>query len=258
MSLGETYEEFVEKFKPKRTTDDCYTPQEVYEVIKKWVGKRYGVKWENFVRPFWPGANYKSYPYKSDSIVVDNPPFSILSQICRYYNENGIRFFLFAPTLTLFGLRSAGDFAFLICGQSITYENGAKVNTSFVTNLEPGCFYTTPDLNEAIKQVQEDEKKKTTNALPVYDYPDNVVSAATIQKLAKRHVNLRIDSSEYILIRALDNQRKNGKAIFGNGFLLSDKAAADKAAVIRWELSEREKEIIRSLRKNGSNIGNGR
>ena len=23
---GESYEEFVEKFKPKKTTDDCYTP----------------------------------------------------------------------------------------------------------------------------------------------------------------------------------------------------------------------------------------
>lgn len=26
MAYGETYEEFVEKFKPKKTTDDCYTP----------------------------------------------------------------------------------------------------------------------------------------------------------------------------------------------------------------------------------------
>ena len=33
MAYGETYEEFVEKFKPKKTTDDCYTPLVVYEVI---------------------------------------------------------------------------------------------------------------------------------------------------------------------------------------------------------------------------------
>lgn len=31
---GESYDEFVEKFKPKKTTDDCYTPPEIYEVIK--------------------------------------------------------------------------------------------------------------------------------------------------------------------------------------------------------------------------------
>ena len=26
----------MEKFKPKKTTDDCYTPPEIYEVIKDW------------------------------------------------------------------------------------------------------------------------------------------------------------------------------------------------------------------------------
>ncbi len=33
----EDYEGFVEKFKPKKTTDDCYTPEPVYEAIKGWV-----------------------------------------------------------------------------------------------------------------------------------------------------------------------------------------------------------------------------
>lgn len=32
---GETYEEFVEKFKPKKTTDDCYTPPEIYETVSR-------------------------------------------------------------------------------------------------------------------------------------------------------------------------------------------------------------------------------
>ena len=27
------YEGFVEKFKPKKTTDDCYTPPAVYEAV---------------------------------------------------------------------------------------------------------------------------------------------------------------------------------------------------------------------------------
>lgn len=30
MAKGETYTEFVDKFKPKLTTDDCYTPTEIY------------------------------------------------------------------------------------------------------------------------------------------------------------------------------------------------------------------------------------
>lgn len=33
------YDGFVEKFKPKRTTDDCYTPPAVYEAVKGWAIK---------------------------------------------------------------------------------------------------------------------------------------------------------------------------------------------------------------------------
>ena len=74
---SKNYDEFVEKFKPKKTTDDCYTPPEIYEAIKEWVYLRYGINPEDTVRPFWPGADYKSFDYSEDSIVLDNPPFSI-------------------------------------------------------------------------------------------------------------------------------------------------------------------------------------
>ncbi len=33
MAQGESYEQFVGKFKPKKTTDDCYTSPEVTEVV---------------------------------------------------------------------------------------------------------------------------------------------------------------------------------------------------------------------------------
>lgn len=33
------YNGFVEKFKPKKTTDDCYTPVEVYEAVLHFVGE---------------------------------------------------------------------------------------------------------------------------------------------------------------------------------------------------------------------------
>ena len=36
----EDYDGFVEKFKPKKTTDDCYTPQNVYDCILQWVRER--------------------------------------------------------------------------------------------------------------------------------------------------------------------------------------------------------------------------
>ena len=96
---GETYEEFVEKFKPKLTTDDCYTPPEIYEVIKQWACNKFDIDSSKILRPFWPGADYKKADYPEGYTVIDNPPFSILTQICEYYLERGIPFFLFAPTL---------------------------------------------------------------------------------------------------------------------------------------------------------------
>ncbi|OZG51970.1 ParB-like nuclease [Pseudoscardovia suis] len=49
------------------------------------------------VRPFWPGADYGRVEYPGGCVVVDNPPFSILSKIIRFYQAHGVRFFLFAP-----------------------------------------------------------------------------------------------------------------------------------------------------------------
>ncbi len=39
MPKSNIYEEFVDKFKPKKTTDDCYTPGAIYEVVKDWAIK---------------------------------------------------------------------------------------------------------------------------------------------------------------------------------------------------------------------------
>lgn len=39
MPKSNTYEKFVDKFKPKKTTDDCYTPGAIYEVVKDWAIK---------------------------------------------------------------------------------------------------------------------------------------------------------------------------------------------------------------------------
>ena len=50
--LFEDYDGFVEKFKPKKTTDDCYTPPEVYAVVLDYVRERWGVEESDVVRPF--------------------------------------------------------------------------------------------------------------------------------------------------------------------------------------------------------------
>ena len=135
----EEYQKFLEKFKLKKTTDDCYTPAPVYDAVARYVEETYGISRENFVRPFYPGGDYLNEKYPKGCVVVDNPPFSIMAEILRFYDSKGIRFFLFAPTLTLFSSsRSSNTCTALPCALTVIYENGASVNTSFLTNLEPG------------------------------------------------------------------------------------------------------------------------
>ena len=81
------YDAFVEKFKAKKTTDDCYTPQNIYDVVARWVVNEYGVDPAGFVRPFWPGGDYQNTEYPDGCTVVDNPPFSIRAQILDWYMD---------------------------------------------------------------------------------------------------------------------------------------------------------------------------
>ena len=258
---GENYEQFIEKFKPKKTTDDCYTPDNIYEVIADWVANEYGLDKKNFVRPFWPGAEYKEYEYKEGQVVVDNPPFSINAKIIEWFHKNGIKFFLFCPGLTAMSSSSSSYATVLCCGCSITYDNNAKVTTSFVTNLEPENIRarTVPDLFKLVEaENRKNEILKLKNGeLPKYDYPDNVVSAAMMNKLAKYGIEYSFTKSGSYHISKLDAQKDCGKTIFGGGYLISEKAAAEKAAAekaaaekvnkVIWELSDREKEIINNL-----------
>lgn len=58
---SKTYEEFVEKFKIKKTTDDCYTPPYIYDAVKSWAVNEYGLEGRPVVRPFYPGGDYENY-----------------------------------------------------------------------------------------------------------------------------------------------------------------------------------------------------
>ena len=182
--------------------------QKIYEAIKEWVYLRYGINPEDTVRPFWPGADYKSFDYSEDSIVLDNPPFSILSQICEYYLEHGIRFFLFAPSLTILSSRKTWDkMNHLICDCSIIYENGANVKTSFVTNLDKDVIaQTCPELTRIVNNVSERLRKKKVRELPKYEYPDHIVTAAMMQKLARWEVDFEVKRKDCEHISQLDAQ----------------------------------------------------
>lgn len=237
------YKAFTEKFKPKKTTDDCYTPPEVYDAILAWVCEHYGIDAETVVRPFYPGGDYQHEDY-AGKVVVDNPPFSILSQIERFYCDNGVPFFLFAPALTC--LPRDTRVTVLACSTPIEYENGAVVSTCFVTNMSPGlALWTCPELYYIVKRVTEALKKKKSKALPKYEYPDAVLTAARAEYFAHHGVDFKVDVRDCLRISGLDEQKKHKKAAFGGALLLSERAAAERAAAeraaaIKWELSPAE------------------
>ena len=60
---NDEYNEFLDKFEAKKTTDDCYTPEIVYDAICGWVENEYGLNRKDFVRPFFPGGDYQRHKY---------------------------------------------------------------------------------------------------------------------------------------------------------------------------------------------------
>lgn len=249
------YGGFVEKFKPKKTTDDCYTPPEVYEAVKDWACREYGIDPDKVVRPFYPGGDYEHFDYSGGAVVVDNPPFSILSKICTFYRGHGISFFLFAPNLTIFSSAMRSGAHMLVTDCSVEYANGANVNTSFVTSFGTDLIRTAPDLTKLVNDAVEQVGRKQKKHLPKYVYPPELLTVTRLNKLSNAGVDFRVKSSDVAFVRRLDSQAGMKKAIFGGGWLMSGTKAAElKAAELKaaedvtiWPLSENEKRIIENL-----------
>ena len=247
---AEGYAEFLEKFEQKLTTDDCYTPQPVYDAILGWALKNIeGVDRKKIVRPFYPGGDYtKMDQYPDGCFVLDNPPFSILAEIIRFYCANGIRFFLFAPSLTLFTARDC-DVTYIVTNSEIVYENGAHVRTGYITNaVEDVRIWLCPELSEAVEEACAEEDKTKQG----FVYPDNIVTAATLGKIVKRGISLKIRKASCEAISSCDSADEQGRQLYGGGFIMSDgaaaeRAAAERAAATRLSLSPREKAIIERL-----------
>ena len=250
-AAAQEYAAFLAKFEAKKTTDDCFTPPEVFAAVHRWAVDEYGLRGRRIVRPFHPDGDFVCFDYRPGDVVLDNPPFSILSKIRGFYDQHGIDYFLFAPTLTLMSIRAP---TMLVVGVNVEYANGAKINTSFITSLSPEIrIRTAPALAQALIDAQPKRK-----ALPRYAYPHNVRNAALLERIA--FVDFSVGASESEFIAAIDSQRDAGKSIFGGGYILSDRAAAElkaaelKAAeqrdaddVTEWRLSERERAIIERL-----------
>lgn len=249
------YKTFVEKFKPKKTTDDCYTPPEVYEVVLQYVREKCNIEGLKVLRPFYPGGDYESVQYNENCVVIDNPPFSIISQIIRFYNAKGVKYFLFAPHLTLFSTNQ--DYTAIVTSTDIVYENGAKVKTSFVTNMMGDVkILGDAELRNRLKAIANTNKVN----LPTYQYPNNVVTVSRIASIVEKGESIYLMKKDLAFCRQLESQKPHKKALFGSGFLASHTAAkelavkestakelATKKEVLYWELSDTERTIIKQL-----------
>jgi hypothetical protein len=170
---------------------------------------------------------------------------------------------MFAPALTLLGI-ARGTMNYVACCVSVTYANGANVSTSFVTNLGNKKIIASAELRELIEEANKENLRKMHKELPKYSYPDEVLTATMLGYMAAHGTSLEIEEKDTYFIRALDSQKESGKGLFGSGFLLSEKATSEKAAAEKaaaekaaaekvdtniWELSDREREIVKSLGK---------
>lgn len=258
----ENYEGFLEKFKAKKTTDDCFTPEPVYLAVVDFVSRHFDIEGRHIVRPFFPGGDYINHEYPENAIVIDNPPFSILSKILRFYTAHDIPFFLFGPSLTLFTALDC-DLTYIIADCDITYENGAVVRTGFITNLFDDLrIWCCPELKERIENAQ----KPTAKQKKGFVYPDNLVTAATLQKITAHGVELKIRKSSARYIHDSAGAKAAGRSIFGGGYLLSTQAAAEhaiaerlaaertvEAAKTKLTLSPQELAIIEELDRQENN-----
>lgn len=259
---SESYEEFVEKFKPKKTTDDCYTPANVYEAIRSWAVQEYGLKDRRIVRPFYPGGDFENFDYQEGDVVLDNPPFSLFSKIIDFYDERGIDYFLFAPHLTIFNRKRSG---YVITNCEITYENGATISTSFLTSLGSDLLRTAPDLRRKIIEADKENQKTFLKKVPRMTYPDEVLTSTRVPYYA----DFRMDKKDAHFTRALDHQKEKKKTIFGAGYLISEAKAKEikelrenrvieeKAAGLdyTWRLSDRERAIVEKLGRESGDGG---
>ncbi len=145
-------------------------------------------------------------------------------------------------------------------GVSVTYENGAVVNTSFVTNMLGDLACTTaPTLYKAVKRANDDNKKGMHKSLSKLSFPDNVLRSTELNTMSRAGIMFSVKKSECRIVRKVTT-RNAGE--FGNSFLLStrltaeklaaeklaaEKLAAEKLAAEKLQLNDTSIEIIQTL-----------
>lgn len=259
------YESFIAKFRDSpKTTDDCFTPKDVYEAVVEWLGSVYDMSDKVILRPFFPGGDYENSDYPENGVVIDNPPFSMFTKIYAFYAAHKIPFFLFGPGMTITSCCKYGCTAVMV-DNNIVWDNGAVVRVDFASNLFGDIMaMTAPKLRQMLAACPSQNVKKS---LPSFAYPPEVVRVSDFHVICNGDVEYALHRSECAITKKLD--RKDG--MFGDFFLAStEKGEAKEAARLRAqevarlrvqeaarnavtvELSLRERRIIERLNGHGT------
>ena len=247
------YESYIAKFEDKeKTTDDTYTPQDVYEAIVRYVGTVTDLTGKVILRPFYPDGDYENAEYPENGVVIDNPPFSLFKKICTFYASRNIPFFLFGPGMTIMGICDVCTAVFI--NRTIKYENKAEVRTNFASNLYGDIIATTaPELDRMIGACGSQDKKKN---LPKFRYPAQLVSASDLQTICSGGIEFSIKRDVAAKVGKI-----GARALFGDHLLCSTQTGAAKEAAKEAakdikiiEMSERDRRTVEYLDKKEGRI----
>lgn len=200
-NLHESYEDFIERTTGRnKTSDDCYTPDCVMQEVFDYVARRWDLDPARFVRPFYPGGDYEHFEYPDGCVVVDNPPFSIIASIERFYLDRGQRFFLFAPGLVMCN-KASKDCLHIVINREVKFTNGHCQRIGFVTNL--------PSPNVLEYEPAFDGIGRPTNPRAKLTHSPRLW---TVSRVHKERTNVPRDQVEWV-------NKENGRDLFGAGYM---------------------------------------
>ncbi len=212
-------------------TDECYTPEDVYNAVKDWVCTNFLLPNSTlFERPFYPGGDYKKAleTMPDGAIVLDNPPFSLLKEIVETYQQKGVKFFLFAPGNLLTKYLYTSGTSLVACAVPMhfitpltTTTKRVTVKCNFYTNLykRPG-LYAEPCLYQRISSLYS---RTDTNAHKNPLLPGQV-SVSYAQYLAKHGEEDDWPYDDYDLIAKPPATAKDHRRYFGHRLQKKEKS----------------------------------
>lgn len=255
------YDEFVAKFEKRQSSDDCFTPPLVYEAVVKYCERRFGIDRTKIVRPFCPGGDFENFDYPEDCYVIDNPPFSIMSRILKFFISHKIKYFLFTQSLTAFSCLRFNHTTLLYANETVIYDNKANVKTAFYHNLGDLdiLFETDPAFSRELHIANDISQEKKPRPPQKIVLPDCILNTQKAAAISTR-LPITIRYNEGVFCSACGDYD-----IYGGGVLLSDAAtksvraaldqiAAQKqdeadATIVQKQLSPLQKKLQQALGK---------